>query len=189
MKHRQSRAVLISAAFWFVLPALNSVLSKTSVEAAVLPSAAQTAPDAPAQVTFYSHAVTVLGGLPGHQPAAFKGRIFDEDRQLAFMEPGHFVTFNLTPGPHILSATWWIAKHAKGGAHLPINLVANQQYFIETMVLNSGLLFGTVNLHIKDVSCSSAQQDNLHSKPLEPSHLRPDGVPLAVPATAFPPCQ
>lgn len=158
--------------------------------ASIRPMAAQTAPGAlpQAQVTFYSHGITLLGGLPGHDPAAFKGRIFDEDHQLAFMEPGHFVTFNLAPGPHVLSANWWTTKHAKGGAHVLVNLVGDQQYFIETMVLNSGLFGIRVNLLIKEVTCEGAQKDNLRSKPLEPTHLRPDGVPLAVAATAFPQC-
>ena len=156
----------------------------------VLPATAQTASSAlpQAQVTFYSHGVTALGGLPGHNPGAFKGRIFDEDHQLAFMEPGHFVTFNLAPGLHTFSATWWTAKHAKSGAHVLLNLVADQQYFIETMVLNSGFMFSNVNLFIKEVTCEGALQDNVRNKPLEPTHLRPDGVPLAVATTAFPQC-
>jgi hypothetical protein len=155
-----------------------------------LPAFAQNVATAPpqAQVTFYSHGVTVMGGLPGHEPGAFKGRIYDEDHQLAFIEPGHFVTFNLNPGLHILSATWWITKHAKGGSHVTINLVADQHYFIETSVLNSGFAFGNLNLVIKEVTCEGAQQDNVHNKPLEPTHLRPDGVPIAVLDKAFPQC-
>jgi hypothetical protein len=81
-----------------------------------------------------------------------------------------------------------ITKHAKGGAHVAINLVADRHYFIETMVLNSGFAFGNVNLVINEVTCEGAQQDNVRNKPLEPSHLRPDGVPIAVPNKAFPQC-
>ncbi|ADW71547.1 hypothetical protein AciX9_4617 (plasmid) [Granulicella tundricola MP5ACTX9] len=157
---------------------------------AAIPALAQGSPVAPppAQVTFYSHGVTMLGGLPGHDPAAFKGRIFDADHQLAFMEPSHFITFNMAPGLHTLSATWWTAKHSNSGAHITLNLVGGEQYFIETMVLNSGFMFGSVSLKIREVTCEGARRDNTHSKPLEATHLRPDGVPIALLSTTFPQC-
>lgn len=157
---------------------------------AAIPALAQGPPVASpsAQVTFYSHGVTILGGLPGHDPAAFKGRLFDADHQLAFMEPGHFITFNMAPGLHTLSATWWTTKHSNSGAHITLNLVEGKQYFIETMVLNSGFMFGSVSLKIREVTCETAERDNTHSKPLEATHLRSDGVPIALPSTTFPPC-
>jgi hypothetical protein len=77
---------------------------------------------------------------------------------------------------------------AKGGLHVTINLVADQHYFIETSVLNSGFAFGNVNLVIKEVTCEGAQQDNVDTKPLEPTHLRPDGVPIAVSDKTFLQC-
>jgi hypothetical protein len=139
-----------------------------------------------AKVTFYSSHVTLTGGLPGRQPGAFKGRLFMEDKQLAFMEPGHFVTFVLPSGPHILSATTWLAKHSDSGAHITMNLGAGQHYFIETMTLNNWL--GAVRFDIKEVSCQDAQKNNAHNKPLEPTHLRPDGVPPFIADTVFPAC-
>jgi hypothetical protein len=155
----------------------------------LFPALAQNAAPAlpQAQVTFYSHRVTMLGGLPGHEHAAFKGRIYDEDRQLAFMEPARFVTFNFTPGPHAFSATWWITKHATSGAHVTLDLVANQHYFIETFVVNTNLS-GAVKLYITEVTCEGAQRENVSTKPLEPTHLRSDGIPLAVHETSFPQC-
>jgi hypothetical protein len=141
-----------------------------------------------ALVTFYSHGVTPLGGLPGHGSSAFKGRIYEGDHQLAFMEPAHFVTFSFDPGPHMFSATWWTTTHAKGGAHVAMELDADQHYFIEAVVLNSGFAFGNVNLFIKEVTCEGAQADNLRTKPLEPTHLRPDGAPIAVADKYFPKC-
>lgn len=145
------------------------------------------APSQQTQVTFYSHRVTMLGGLPGDQHAAFKGKIYDQDHLLAFMEPDHFITFNFVPGPHVFSATWWTTKHAKGGSHVALNLVANQHYFIETFVLNTNML-GAVKLYINEVNCEGAEKENVNTKPLEPTHLRPDGIPLAIPEKSFPQC-
>ena len=104
-----------------------------------------------------------------------------------FMEPARFVTFNFTPGPHVFSATWWTTKHANSGAHVTLDLVANQHYFIETFVIDTNWL-GSVRLYINGVSCEGAQRENVNTKPLEPTHLRPDGIPLAVPETSFPQC-
>lgn len=139
-----------------------------------------------AQVTFYSHRVTLLGGLVGHSPAAFKGRLFDADEQLAFIEPGHFVTFEMTPGNHVFTAASWMAMHAKGGSPTAIDLAADQQYFLEVQVLKVGL--GGTRTLVKEVTCEAAKQDNIAAKPLEPVHLRPAGRALIVSQTSFPLC-
>lgn len=140
-----------------------------------------------AQVTFYSHGMTILGGLPGHTHGAFKGRVYEGTHQLAFMEPAHFVTFSFAPGPHEFGATWWVTKDAQKGPHVLINLADNQHYFIETYVKNINI-FGGVDLLIKEVTCDYAKRDNADSKPLEQPHLRPDGRTAFVPETAFPGC-
>lgn len=136
-----------------------------------------------AQITFYSFPITVTGGLPGHKPGAFKGRIFDGDHQLAFMEPAHFITFHVASGVHVFSAASWMNKHADNGAHITLNLEANRHYFVQTGTLSFGPPFV-----IREVNCADAQRDNPHTKPLELVHLSPDGIPVAVRDTSFPQC-
>jgi len=90
-----------------------------------------------------------------------------------------FRSNNFAPGPHVFSATWWTAKHAKSGAHVTLNLAANAHYFIETFLLNTNFL-GAVKIYINGVTCEGAQKENVSSKPLEPTHLTPDGIPMSV---------
>jgi hypothetical protein len=98
-----------------------------------------------------------------------------------------FRSNNFAPGPHVFSATWWTAKHAKSGAHVTLNLAANAHYFIETFLLNTNFL-GAVKIYINGVTCEGAQKENVSSKPLEPTHLTPDGIPISVHDMSFPVC-
>lgn len=148
----------------------------------LLPS--ESVPVEDAQVTFYSNPISLLGGLPGHDLGAFKGRIFDGDHELAFLEPAHFVTFRIPPGIHVLSAASWVNKHSKPGAHLTMNIGPGQQYFVECGTTSLGPLFV-----IRDVACTRAQAANQKTKPLEAVHVRPDGKPILVLRSFFPQCQ
>jgi hypothetical protein len=150
-----------------------------SAYAQARPSAAEDA-----QVTFYSNPITLLGGMPGRGLGAFKVRIFDGDHELAFLEPAHFVTFRISPGLHVLSATSWMNNHSKPGAHLTMNVGSGQQYFVECGTTSLGPIFV-----IGDVACTSAQVANHKTKPLEAVHVRPDGKPILVPGSSFPQCQ
>jgi hypothetical protein len=163
-----------------LLFALSCTFCRSQAQSAAI------SPDKEAEVTFYSNNITARGGLPGHQAGAFKGRLFDEDRQLAFMEPGHFITFKVPAGLHTFSATNWMAKHATNGAHVTLDLAAGEHYFIQALVLSTYL--GSTTTYINKVTCEGAAQEAKHSKPLERNHLRPDGAPLAVAETAFPTC-
>jgi hypothetical protein len=80
-----------------------------------------------AQVTFYSSG-SAWSQLPGEKHGLFSGRIMDGKNQLAMLLPERFVTFNLDPGQHTLTATSWMASGPAGGGHLKINLLAGQHY-------------------------------------------------------------
>ena len=151
--------------------------------ASTTPAQQLSAPRSDALVTFYSHAVTVKGGLMGPSLGAFMGRIFEGDHQIAFMEPSRFVTFHLAPGTHVFSAVSWMNKSANHGAHLTLNLEANQHYFVETGTLAVGPPFV-----IRQVPCGRAALENAHTAPLEFAHLRPDGRSIAVNDVSFPAC-
>jgi hypothetical protein len=150
------------------------------------PAFAQNATSAPSQVqvTFYSSGKTFML-LPGSH-AAFMGKVFDEDRQLALLGRHRFVTFNLAPGIHVLSSNWWPTTGPSGGTHLTINLVIGLHYYISTSF--EEVVLGGSKIIMKQVTCEGAQQDNVDTKPLEQKHLRPAGITLALTETSFPKC-
>ena len=162
---------------------LLTVLTCVLVLAAPIPAQNSPGSSNKAEVTFYSLPVSLLGGLSKSDPGAFKGRLFDGDHQLAFMEPARFITFAMDPGAHIFSAASWITEQPNPGAHVTMNLVPGHHYFVETGHWAGGYLF-----LIRDIPCVVAQHHNTHSKPLEADHLRPDGIPIAVYETSFPAC-
>ena len=151
-----------------------------------LPAFAQDTPPTPSpvQVTFYSSGKTFMM-LPGSR-AAFMGKVFDENRELALLGRHRFVTFNLAPGIHVLSSNWWLTTGPAGSTHLTINLVAGIHYYISTSFEEYGLAASKIIM--KEVTCEDAQQANVDTKPLEQKHLKPDGIALALTQTTFPQC-
>jgi hypothetical protein len=137
-----------------------------------------------AQVTFYSNPVTLTGGLTLDHLAAFKGRIFDGEHQLAFLEPHRFVTFRVVPGLHRFTATSWMVEQPDPGAHVMMNIEAGHQYFMECGTNTFGPIFV-----IREVSCAKASEANSKARPLEAVHLRTDGMRLFIPQNSFPPCE
>ncbi len=82
---------------------------------------------------------------------------------------GQFVTFNLDPGQHILTANSWMITSPVGGGHLKINLVPGQHYYVgaylESLVIAS-------KFRLEQRTCQEAQQDNKTTKPSNGSILR-----------------
>ena len=138
-----------------------------------------------AQVTFYSSGNTFML-LPGSH-AAFMGKIFDEDRQLALLERHHFISFSLAPGIHVLSSNWWPTTGPSGGTHLTINLVADRHYYISTSFEEVGL--GGTKIIMTEVTCEDAQQGGITTKPLGIKHLKADGIAGAITEKSFPKCE
>lgn len=137
-----------------------------------------------AYVTFYSQPITLSGGLPRHKLGACKCRVFDGERQLAFLEPARFVTFRITAGPHVFSAVSWMYKHSSHGAHINLDVEPGQHYFVECGTTSFGPTFV-----IREIACTVAQKTGQRMRPLEPVHLRPAGTAIFVSETAFPQCR
>ena len=117
------------------------------------------------QVTFYSAGDFWKASMPGYKYGMFTGPIFDNKQQLANITAGHFVTFNLSPGTHIFSTNYWVAQTSKGGAHLKVDLVANQHYYIGTYLKTTPLLIMSIP-HIEQTTCNEAQKRAARAKPL-----------------------
>jgi hypothetical protein len=169
---RFPRASLIAGSFLLTL-----ALERSGYAQSVPPPAGD------AQVTFYSNPISLSGGLTARKPAAFRGRIFDGDHQLAFLVQGRFVTFAFPSGIHEFSAAPWFNQHESPGAHLVIDVESGHQYFIEC----GATTFGPPIL-IRESACAVVQPIGSKLKPLEAAHLRPDGKQLLVPGTSFPQC-
>ena len=142
-------------------------------------------PSAPllAQVTFYSNRSFWKTALPGYKHGEFVGLIFDDDRQLARMKPGHFVTFNLPPGAHVFSANVWLIPSPQGGAHLKTVLEAGKHYYIGTYFESVGLISVP---HLEQASCQQAQKSAGGAKPLSIRDIEEKSVPSA--SEDFLPC-
>ena len=163
-----------------------SILCPHVLAQSAAPSAQSIAPPAEpvvATVTFYSNKVSLLGGLPGARGAAFKGHLFWGDTQLAFMEPGHFVTFALTPGTYRFTAASWITKTPVGGYDLLLTMQGGQHYFLEATSRSLPPPFG-----LNPIPCEKAEIAAGRNKPLEKVHLSTEGEALVVPETTFPKC-
>jgi hypothetical protein len=137
------------------------------------------------QVTFYSSGSFLKSAIPGDKHAKFSGRIMDGDKQLAMLTPNQFVTFNLDPGEHTLTANSWMIASPVGGGHLKINLLPGQHYYIATYL--ESLVIAS-KFRVEQRSCQQAQEQNKATKPLKQEHIKEYGLARVVVETAFPAC-
>jgi hypothetical protein len=140
-----------------------------------------------ALVTFYSTGSFWKNGIPGYKHGNFVGLIFDEYDELAFIRPGHFITFKLDAGQHTFSANNWMIRSPKGGGHLQVDLLAGQHYYVATFFSQAAVVMPLPLLEKR--ICEDAQKDAAKSTPLDSSQLKKYGTPRAVDETSFPGCQ
>lgn len=138
-----------------------------------------------AQVTFYSSGSFLKSAIPGEKHAKFSGRIMDGDKQLAMLTPDRFVTFNLDPGEHTLTANSWMIASPVGGGHLKIKLLLGQHYYIGTYLEQ---LVIASKFRVEQRSCQQAQEDNKATKPLKQEHIKEYGLARVVAEAVFPAC-
>jgi hypothetical protein len=140
-----------------------------------------------AQVTFYSTGSFWTAARPGYKYGTFASLIFDHKHRLANITRGRFITFSLAPGPHIFPRNIGSAENPKGGAHLKVDLAANQHYYIDTYFKTTSLLIISTP-RIEQSTCQDAQEDAVNAKPLESKHIEQESILLAVSETSFPQC-
>jgi hypothetical protein len=148
-------------------------------------SLAQASTPAQAEVTFYSSGSFLKSAIPFNKHATFAGRIMDGDNQLAMLEYGRFVTFELDPGEHTLTANSWMIASPVAGGHLKIKLLPGQHFYIGAYLES---LTVVSRFRLEQRTCEEAQQDNRTTKPLKMEHLKEYGLPRAVTETSFPVC-
>ena len=67
------------------------------------------------------------------------GKVFDEYAELTLLQRNRFITFNLEPGHHTLSANRWVTTGPTGGTQVDINLLPGHHYYISTEFKEVGL--------------------------------------------------
>ena len=166
---------------------LRQAITAISFSLCVIASPAQSVNVSPgALVTFYSSGPTVYG-KPGSL-GAFMGNIYVDGHEFGRLERHRFVTFSLTPGSHVFALSWWTNKNPDRDARLTIDLDADHAYFLSTNFMGTSWN-GSSALVIRKVTCEAAIADNADAKPLDPQHLKADGVAALVRSAVFPKCQ
>jgi hypothetical protein len=154
-----------------------------STPSSLAQSAAATPPQA--EVTFYSSGGFMNYQIPGHKHGAFVGKIMDGGKELTILYAPRFVTFNLDPGEHTLTAGSLMAPGAGGGGHLQISLMPGQHYYVGAYAEND-VAFD--RFKIEQRTCQEAQDDNKSTKPLELKHVKKYGLARIVAESSFPTC-
>jgi len=86
----------------------------------------------------------------------FAGSVFDGDERMGWLRHGHFVSFQVTPGHHIFSASY-SSKHPANNATLPLDVEAGKNYFVGLRGKRYGALFVAYFAGIiEEKSCSEA---------------------------------
>jgi hypothetical protein len=126
-------------------------------------------------------------GVPGKAP--FYGWIFDGNRKLARLKPGHFMTLHLTMGEHTFSGSF-NRGHPAQNALLPLTLEAGQHYFVRLTAAHKG--FYTVQVYkgfLEQVACEAARQEASGAQPIEAKRVEKDVRDSLENLTYFPNCK
>jgi hypothetical protein len=137
-------------------------------------------------VTFVNNGFSLTGGLPGQKSEGFRGKLFVGAEPLAMMGGAHFATYHFDPGSIEFTAQTWMASGPLGGAHLKLNLVAGNHYFVEVRTRNSWP--ATKAFGIKEITCDEARNQHEQDKPLDAKHLYNAGQVTFVAEASFPTC-
>src|ERR1700691_3897538 len=128
-----------------------------------------------AEVTFYSTGSFWKSSIPGYKHGDFIGLIFDNEHILALINQGRFVTFSLAPGKHIFSSNYWLNRSPEGGAHLEVDLVAGQHYFVGTYFATDPVPISSTP-RIEQATCQQAEENAKNAKPLARHNIHKDAL-------------
>jgi hypothetical protein len=139
-------------------------------------------------VTIYSSANYYKNGLPGVKHAGFVGIIFVDHLQFTILGPHHFISFRLTPGRHVITASL-SSKHSEAGKPLEVDVAANQHYFVRTTIETPKNPFSIAFVGIAEqVGCPIAQKEASQTRPEKSKNVKPDGAPYVISEIVFPQC-
>jgi len=140
-----------------------------------------------AQITFYSNGNSWTTGIPGAKSGIFAGALFDGDQPLAYIRRGRFVTFRLSPGTHIFSASFH--NHPAANSQLTLDLLANGSYFVRAVAESRGVVVvDSPKGLLSSVSCQTAHQEAEKTRPLESKHIPQDARAMWNAVSMIPPC-
>lgn len=129
-----------------------------------------------ALVTFYTHGSMWKANSIGNKHDFYRGNVFDGSHRLFsfgdtfYVQSDRYTTLRFAAGPHTFGAS--SAKGPQKRETLNLDLKAGERYFVrvqgETLMLS--LQHGRLDL----VSCSEAQSELAHAKPLNDRALSDD---------------
>jgi hypothetical protein len=147
------------------------------------------APPHDAVVTIYSNGNIFTTGAPYANHAAFLGRIFDGKQPVGFVQPGHFLTLHLSPGPHVFSASL-NTKHPAANSQLPLDLADGRMYFIRVQEESRGALFmGSETGRLELVTCQIAHQEAANAGPTNSKRIVLEMRDKVASAVSMPSCE
>ncbi|MGB7549645.1 MAG: hypothetical protein WBM14_18065 [Terracidiphilus sp.] len=163
--------------------------SLTVLLTAMLTIPISAAPRHAAGVTFYSDGNVITTGAPYANHAAFLGWLFDGKKPIGFIQPKHFLTLHLSPGPHKFSASL-STKHPAENSQLPIDLAEGGMYFIRVQEESRGALFmGSEKGRLNLVTCEVAHQEAANARPTDSKRIVPEMRDKVTSATLIPSCE
>lgn len=150
---------------------------------------ASSVPTPGAEVTIYSNGNILTTGAPRANHAAFLGWLYDGSRSIGFIQPKHFLTLHLPPGPHAFSASL-SAKHPAENSQLSLDLAEGGKYFIRVQEESRGALFmGAEKGRLDLVTCQIAHQEAANANPTDPKRIVQEMRDKVTPARSMPPCE
>ncbi|MDE3188281.1 MAG: hypothetical protein KGM96_12280 [Acidobacteriota bacterium] len=150
---------------------------------------ARAAPSHDAELTLYSNGNIFTTGAPYANHGAFLGWIFDNDQPIGFIQPKHFLTLRLSPGPHRFSAST-STKHSANNSQLAVVLAEGKKYYIRVQEESRGyLVIGSERGRLDLVTCQIALQEAANAHPTDPKHISQGMRDKIASATSLPPCE
>jgi hypothetical protein len=141
----------------------------------------ESAPDA-AVVTIYSGGSLANTLLPSSKGQVFSGCIFDGDQMVGCISHLGFITVEMTPGPHTLSASL-SSRHPAKNSQLDITFEPGKNYFLRAEEESAAFqnVIGSHKGRVEIVSCEVARADTSKYHSMEAKQLGPTYKGLSQP--------
>lgn len=134
----------------------------------IFPASATAPKDA--EITFYSNGSVLASNTPYANHAAFLGWLFDDNQRIALIQPKHYVTLHVSPGPHVFSASF--SKHPAKNSQLSLDLTEGGKYFVRVQAEWRGILvLETRKGRLDLVDCQIALQETAKATPTDPERI------------------
>lgn len=152
----------------------------------IIPAYAAAVPQ-DAEITFYSNGSVLSASTPHANHAEFIGVLFDNNQRIGLVQPRHFLTLHLAPGPHVFSASY--SKHAAKNSQLALELTEGGRNFVRVQAEYRGIfLIETDKGRLDLVDCKTALQEAAKETPTDLKRIQA-GLRDKIVSGTLQPCQ